>query len=76
MKTIDFAPALLAQDQALLKRKLPPKDLQKGVFSLFDKINVAHYLECYLSSSKIDAVFFLKLSDGNEQDSMLGVVAQ
>ena len=74
MKTIDFGPQLIGQDEKLLKKKLPPADAQKGVFALMDKLHCAQYLECYLTSAKLDTVFFLKLADSNSSQQLYDIV--
>lgn len=42
------------------------EDKHKGVFSLFNKIGISHYLEIYLSSKILDCGFFVRLSDSND----------
>jgi hypothetical protein len=58
----------------LFKKLLTPKEFERGVFSLFDKMAISHYLEVYISSSKIDAAFFLNLKDDNDRDTILNVI--
>jgi hypothetical protein len=59
---------LISSDEKLFKKKLTPKEFEKSVFTLYDKMCISHYLEIYISSSKIDAAFFLNLKDSNEKD--------
>jgi hypothetical protein len=61
VKVVDLGPYLLTENLTLMKKKIAPSQLEKGVFNLFDKLNISHYLECYLSSSKLDCNFFIKL---------------
>lgn len=74
VKHIDFSKELLSADTKLIKKKVPEKELKAGVFSLFDKITMSHYLECYLSSSKMDCMFFLRLTDSNDADDLYKVI--
>jgi hypothetical protein len=57
-----------------LKKKLSSADLQKGVFSFMDKLHCSQYLECYLTSAKLDTVFFLKLVDSNTSQLLYDIV--
>lgn len=57
----------------MFKKKLSSAELKKGVFDLFDKITISHYLEVYLSSSKIDCTFFIKLGDHNGADDLFSI---
>ena len=66
VKTIDFGPSLLAQHPKLLK-KVAGKNTK--TFNVFDNMCLSHYLEIYLSSSKLDCMFFLKLDDPNVNDT-------
>jgi hypothetical protein len=75
VKVVDLGPYLLSENLSLMKRKIAPSQLEKGVFNLFDKLNISHYLECYLSSSKLDCNFFIKLQDENGPETMNKLVA-
>jgi hypothetical protein len=75
VKVVDLGPYLLSESLTLMKKKIAPSQLEKGVFNLFDKINLSHYLECYLSSSKLDCLFFIKLQDENGPETMNKIVA-
>jgi hypothetical protein len=59
---------LVANNLKLIKKKIPERDINRGVFNLFDKVTMAHYLEMYLASSKLDCIFFLKFVDENEEN--------
>ena len=39
-----------------------------------DKLQCSHYLECYLTSPKMDTVYFLKLADENGPTQLYDVV--
>lgn len=73
MKIIDFGRAAINSDLKLFKKHLTETEYKKGVFSLFDKMVISHYLEIYISSSKIDAAFFIDLADGNDKDMLLEI---
>ena len=39
-----------------------------------DKLHCSQYLECYLTSAKLDTVFFLKLADSNTSQLLYDIV--
>jgi hypothetical protein len=76
VKSYDFGRQLIDSHPRLFKKKLSQKEIQTGVFDLFDKICLSHYLEVYLASVKMDSVFFLKLEDANDADDLHKVVVK
>ena len=54
---------------ARIRQLVGPKQYDTGVFSLFNRIRIAHYMEVYLFSDSIDCGYFLRLSDNNEWES-------
>ena len=66
VRNIDFSQDLISKHPKLFSKRLSQKDIKKGVFNIFNKMQMSHYLEVYLTSSKIDCTYFMRLDDDND----------
>jgi len=74
VKTINYRENLLNLSdniKSLVNSKISRKEQDSGVFQLFDKMAMSHFLEVYLSSSKFDCILFIKLKDEIENKQTL-----
>lgn len=76
VRTFDFSLKLLNAENKLISKTVSQKELKTGVFNLFNKLTLSHYMECYLSSPKMDCMCFLKLIDNNTTEFVYSIVDQ
>ena len=73
VKVVSFGGALLRDLhtkglETRVRDLVGSKAYDSGVFTLFNQIRIAHYMELYLFSDKIDCGYFLRISDSNLED--------